>query len=337
MSEEEKDPADATWNEGWTIKRELERETLSVEFYSDLIEREVDGELIQALSYFARVGSAPCVRTKLNIQSPGDSPESVDLAYARIHDDVLRRLRSCLPSALAMAAKLVVEGALHQAWLALYAKTRRDAGAEFKKVLADYEDAMSGLAKRQSEFWDARRRLDLGVFDRTKGYRLPGLARTYERLLPIWQTAKDYADTALSSRNSSVKARWRDTVLGAVRAAHPILSQIGDGSLPDDLLTRLDDAVNWPPELASRKHIDSKPSSIALEHAARICGRPVYTDYALTPKQLRNHLNDQLTSIENVKEAGHTYAEWLKSGDPLDNDVLTGRLGEEWLKRRKPG
>lgn len=212
MSEEEKSPSDGAWNEGWTIKRELERASLTFEFFSDFIEREHDGEIIQALSYFAMVGKEPCLQTKLNIQSSDDSTESLDLAYGTIHDEFLRLLSARLGSAIATAAKLVIESALHEVWLALYAKTRIAAGEDVEKVIDDFIDAMKKVADHQCEFWAANWRLALGDIDLGKGYRLPGLFLKHEELKPVWQAAQRHASAALKSRDPKERAKWREAV-----------------------------------------------------------------------------------------------------------------------------
>lgn len=90
------------------------------------------------------------------------------------------------------------------------------------------------------------------------------LGRHYSDLLPVWQDAK-----TIYKQNSN-RATWRDLV----RAAYP------DIKFDDDLVSRLSGKLNDLTENVqaklSEKGGTSKPSSIALEHAARLCGAQPY-------------------------------------------------------------
>jgi hypothetical protein len=93
---------------------------------------------------------------------------------------------------------------------------------------------------------------------------LEEFAEHYAAVLPIWKDAK-----IIYKQNSS-RATWRDLI----RAAYP------EHEFDDDLISRLSGKLNDLPEeiqtKLSEKGGDSKPSSIALEHAARLCGTEPY-------------------------------------------------------------
>ncbi|HEX7174378.1 MAG TPA: hypothetical protein VF240_03740 [Pyrinomonadaceae bacterium] len=93
---------------------------------------------------------------------------------------------------------------------------------------------------------------------------LDELEEHYRSVLPMWKDAK-----TLYKQNRN-RETWRDIV----RAAQPDLKDY------DDLISRLSGRLNDLPEniqaKLSEKGGDSKPSSIALEHAARLCGSEPY-------------------------------------------------------------
>jgi hypothetical protein len=93
---------------------------------------------------------------------------------------------------------------------------------------------------------------------------LEEFAEHYAAVLPIWKDAK------IIYKQNSNRATWRDLI----RVAYP------EHELDDDLISRLSGKLNDLPEeiqiKLSEKGGDSKPSSIALEHAARLCGTEPY-------------------------------------------------------------
>lgn len=93
---------------------------------------------------------------------------------------------------------------------------------------------------------------------------LEELREHYNKVLPIWQDAK------LLYKQNNNRPVWRDII----RAAYP------EEELDDDLISRLSGKLNDLTEdvqaKLSKKGGDSKPSDIALEHAARLCGAESY-------------------------------------------------------------
>jgi hypothetical protein len=91
---------------------------------------------------------------------------------------------------------------------------------------------------------------------------LSSLRGNFEKVYPSWRDAK-----AIYRSNRNRKG-WP----GMVKAAYP--------DLPDDLILRLGDPPNLPEDLQAKVSDTggtSKPSEIALEHAARLCNVPPYT------------------------------------------------------------
>jgi hypothetical protein len=90
------------------------------------------------------------------------------------------------------------------------------------------------------------------------------LGEHYDKVLPVWKDAK------LIYKQNSNRPTWQNLI----RAAYP------DMEFDDDLIARLSGRLNdLPSEVQaklSEKGGDSKPSSIALEHAARLCGAHPY-------------------------------------------------------------
>jgi hypothetical protein len=133
------------------------------------------------------------------------------------------------------------------------------------EVIRDPNEVLSQMNRLLAEAAARRRRLlksdvadCLGVPD------FQDFAAYYEKTLPVWRDAK------LIYKQNSRRATWRDLI----RAAYP------DMKLDDDLIERLSGRLNDLPqdvqEKLSEKGGDSKPSSIALEHAARLCGAAPY-------------------------------------------------------------
>jgi hypothetical protein len=96
------------------------------------------------------------------------------------------------------------------------------------------------------------------------------LAEHYDRLLLVWKDAKTFY------KQNSKRVEWRELI----RVAHR------DTEFDDDLLSRLTGNLrDLPEELRAKlrekggitkKDGGSSPSSIALEHAARLCGAEPY-------------------------------------------------------------
>lgn len=109
----------------------------------------------------------------------------------------------------------------------------------------------------------------------------------YESVLPVWKDAK------LIYKQNSKRPAWRELI----RAAHP------DVEFDDDLLARLSGRLADLPEdiqeKLAEKGGDSKPSSIALEHAARLCGAQPYR-YSL--RHLYNIKNEAKNRVEEYGE-----------------------------------
>jgi len=101
--------------------------------------------------------------------------------------------------------------------------------------------------------------------------RMENLAEEYSRLHPIWQDAKSVYE------QNSHRTHWRKMVKDA----------ISDEQLPDDLIGRLSGKLNDIPEEMQAKLSEKggapKPSDIALEHSARLCGT---APYSLTIRRL---------------------------------------------------
>jgi hypothetical protein len=140
--------------------------------------------------------------------------------------------------------------------------TMQEAGVQ---VIYDPNEPSEKMNRLLSKFAAQRKELlksdlaeCLGSLDFTE------LAEHYDSVLPVWKDAK------LIFKQNSKRPTWRELI----RAAHP------DVEFDEDLLARLSGKLNDLPEdvqaKLSAKGGDSKPSSIALEHAARLCGAAPY-------------------------------------------------------------
>lgn len=138
----------------------------------------------------------------------------------------------------------------------------REAGVE---VIHDPNEPSEKMNRLLAKFAGQRRELlkgdlaeCLGALDFTE------LAEHYDRLLLVWKDAK------VIYKQNSGRSMWRDLI----RAAHPEIE------FDDDLIARVSGKLNdLPPEVQeklSEKGGDSRPSSIALEHAARLCRAAPY-------------------------------------------------------------
>lgn len=163
-------------------------------------------------------------------------------------------------------------------------RAMQEAGVE---VIRDPNEPSDKLNRMLAKFAAQRRGLlkrdlaeCLGALDFTE------LAKHYERLLPVWKDAK------VIYRQNNGRPMWRDLI----RAAHP------DIEFDDDLLARLTGRLNDlsqdVQEKVSEKGGDSRPSSIALEHAARLCGAAPY-QYSLR----------HLYNVRGKAQGGHCRAE----------------------------
>jgi hypothetical protein len=90
------------------------------------------------------------------------------------------------------------------------------------------------------------------------------MKKHYEELLPVWKKAKTLY------RQNRDRPTWREII----RASYP------DVTFPEDLLIRLpgsfDALPSWLQARINEQDTDSRPSHLALEHAARICGARPY-------------------------------------------------------------
>lgn len=102
------------------------------------------------------------------------------------------------------------------------------------------------------------------MIDYMRGPQLEYLEEKYQEVLPIWRDAK-----LLYTQNRN-RTTWRAIIL----AAYPELKYV------DDLVSRLSGKLNDLPEdiqaKLAQKGGNSNPSSIALEHASRLCGAERY-------------------------------------------------------------
>ncbi len=115
------------------------------------------------------------------------------------------------------------------------------------------------------------------------------LKEHYERLLPKWQRAKTVYESISDLPN------WRDTI-----------SQILEGENPDAFLIarvsgRLEDLPDKIKAAISEAGGDSSASSIAIEHAARLCGAK---HYALNARTLFRKMQKAAGKQEVIKTKG---------------------------------
>ncbi len=147
--------------------------------------------------------------------------------------------------------------------------------AKLARIIADAGgqisyDPNNGLKFMKLQLLEAealRRRTlmqDVADYLGLKKFSLSDLGEHYKKMLPVWKDAK-----IIYKQNSS-RVTWRNIV----RAAYP------EVKFDDDLISRLSGRLNdLPQEIQAKlsdKGGDSKPSSIALEHAARLCGAQPY-------------------------------------------------------------
>ncbi|MFS8086467.1 MAG: hypothetical protein ACMG6H_12615 [Acidobacteriota bacterium] len=131
-------------------------------------------------------------------------------------------------------------------------------GCELHSIAANLKAFSKSLANERRQFLIAQ----IEKFsDKPHLERLPDL---YPKLLKVWQSAKKiYADYGESET-------WRNMV----KAKYPELT------FDDDLLTRVTGRLAELPEdiqaKLSEKDGDHTPNTIALEHAARMCGATPY-------------------------------------------------------------
>lgn len=122
---------------------------------------------------------------------------------------------------------------------------------EVKAVIKDFANERGTYLTKQIDSLTGKPRLD----------KLP---EVYPALLKVWQSAKKIYES------NSESETWRDMV----KAKYP------DHNFDDDLLTRVTRKIEDLPEDIQLKLIetdgDHTPSTIALEHAARICGATHY-------------------------------------------------------------
>lgn len=149
----------------------------------------------------------------------------------------------------------------------LYSKLARAVADTGRKEVYDPHDQIEHMKQVLSEIAAMRRRLLREEVEANLGKKkvsFSNLGEYYKKLLQVWKDAK-----TIYKQNSN-RATWRDIV----RAAHPEIN------FEDDLISRLSSKLNDLPEeiqaKLSDKGGDSKPSSIALEHAARMCGARPY-------------------------------------------------------------
>lgn len=122
--------------------------------------------------------------------------------------------------------------------------------------------------------------------ERVGAVSFANLKETHDALKTLWKEASKIATQA--RRSKLRRDGWRDEV-------RSFFERHGFEQVDGDLITRLDDPDTWPIDLhdALERHgADSKPYDIALEHAARFCGFPGYTDYSLTLRRLKQKLKN---------------------------------------------
>ncbi len=145
-------------------------------------------------------------------------------------------------------------------------------------------DRLVGMIKDDRRLWLAKS-LDLisgkPNYDRLKEH--------YERLLPKWQRAKTVYESISDLPN------WRDTI-----------SQILEGENPDAFLIarvsgRLEDLPDKIKAAISEAGGDSSASSIAIEHAARLCGAK---HYALNARTLFRKMQKAAGKQKVIKTKG---------------------------------
>lgn len=176
----------------------------------------------------------------------------------------------------------------------LYAKMARTFADTGRDVIYDPDNELEHMKQVLSEIAAMRRRLlreEVAANLGKKKVNFNDLGEHYKKLLPVWKDAK-----TIYKQNSN-RVTWQDIV----RAAHP------EVKFDDDLISRLSGKLNDLPEeiqaKLSEKGGDSKPSSIALEHAARMCGARPY-QYSL--RHLYNIKNEnERRRARNDEENDH--------------------------------
>jgi hypothetical protein len=176
----------------------------------------------------------------------------------------------------------------------LYARLARTFADIGRDVLYDPYNELEHMKQTLSEIAAMRRRLlreEVAANLGKKKVNFSELGEHYKKLLQVWKDAK------LIYKQNSNRATWREII----RAAYP------EVKFDDDLISRLSGKLNDLSEeiqaKLSEKGGDSKPSSIALEHAARMCGARPY-QYSL--RHLYNIKNEnERRRTSNDEENSH--------------------------------
>ena len=123
-------------------------------------------------------------------------------------------------------------------------------------------------------------------------YDLGQLRQYYGKLYPVWRSAK--VDAVSAQRNPLLKANWRARVARSYDI--PLPNDLVEWFCVDDPLPQLlaFTGFKFLQDLLKRGERLSKPSDIALEHSARLCGAVPYyyalpTLFALLKKQTREY------------------------------------------------
>jgi hypothetical protein len=162
--------------------------------------------------------------------------------------------------------------------------------ASFLSTLPPRIDARTRAARLAEQIKSERGAFLKGSLDRLAGRpNYDRLKEHYERLLPKWQRAKTVYESISDLPN------WRDTI-----------SQILEGENPDAFLIarvsgRLEDLPDKIKAAISEAGGDSSASSIAIEHAARLCGAK---HYALNARTLFRKMQKAAGKQKVIKTKG---------------------------------
>jgi hypothetical protein len=140
---------------------------------------------------------------------------------------------------------------------------------------------------------------------RKVAFSFPNLDEAHQKLKVLWREAAGIAKEALKSKLPERRAAWKAEV-------QAFFQRFGFHPVDDDLVTRLDDPDKWPDDLHDkliRHGAEGKPYDIALEHAARLYGFPPYSDYALSLRQLKEHLKKskktgEVIGVDHLTQSG---------------------------------